>query len=185
MNSKVDPRVIRTRRLLFHALIDLIISEGVDSVTIRKIVEKAEVNRSTFYLHFKDKQDILTQLQDEFLDELEQIMINPTYDYNSAKNEFKRNKLPIKTTPYFFEHIQNNAAIYRKMLHENEFREKVVQRIKDETLKYRESLWEATFLANGTVGIISYWLENGMEETVLEMSLWFTKIYLFPLGEFE
>jgi AcrR family transcriptional regulator len=152
---------------------------------VSKIVEKAKVNRSTFYLHFQDKQDILTQLQDEYMDELEKIMEYPAYDYRSAKIEFKRNKLPIKPTPHFFEHIQNNAAFYQKMLHKDEFREKVTERIKNETLKFRESLWEATFLANGTVGIISHWLETGMEETVFEMSLWLTKIYLFPLAKFE
>lgn len=185
MNSKADPRVIRTRRLLLNALKELIILEDVDSVTIRKIVEKAEVNRSTFYLHFQDKQEILALLQDEILEELEQTMVNTTYDYNSAKIDFERKNLPIKTTPYFFEHIKNNAVIYQKMLQENEFRERVIQSIKDKTLKYRATLWEATFLANGTIGIISYWLENGMEESVLEMSLWLTKVYLYPLVEFE
>lgn len=185
MSRKVDPRIIRTRRLLINALKDLIISEDVDSVTIRKIVERAEVNRSTFYLHFQDKQDIISQLQDGILEELEQIMINQIYDNKAAKNEFLRNKVPTETTMHFFEYIKSNAAIFQNMLYENDFREKVIQRLKNEALKYNNSLWEATYVANGTLGIINYWLGNEMKETVLEMSLWYDKITLFPTEKLE
>ncbi|MCM3570985.1 TetR-like C-terminal domain-containing protein [Neobacillus mesonae] len=40
-------------------------------------------------------------------------------------------------------------------------------------------------MANGAVGVILYWLESGMKETVMEMSLWLTRMTLFPLGKFK
>ena len=40
-------------------------------------------------------------------------------------------------------------------------------------------------MANGAVGVILYWLDNGMKETITEMSLWLTQITLFPLGKFK
>lgn len=46
------------------------------------------------------------------------------------------------------------------------------------------AIWEATYMANGAVGIIRYWIENGMKENVTEMSLWLTKTILIPLGNF-
>ncbi|MFD1674782.1 helix-turn-helix domain-containing protein [Alicyclobacillus fodiniaquatilis] len=57
--NHVDPHVIRTERLLIDALTNLILEEGYDVVNVRKIVQRAGLNRSTFYLHFRDKQDIL------------------------------------------------------------------------------------------------------------------------------
>ena len=84
-----------------------------------------------------------------------------------------------------FEHIQMHASFYRTMLTEGEFRERMTQVIRTEALQYKHNFWEATFVSNGVVGIILYWLENGMKESILEMSLWLTRASLFPLAKFD
>ena len=71
------------------------------------------------------------------------------------------------------------------MLTEGEFRERMTQVIRTEALQYKHNFWEATFVSNGVVGIILYWLENGMKESILEMSLWLTRASLFPLAKFD
>lgn len=90
MCRKIDPRITRTRRLLLDALTDLIVSEGIDKVNVSKIVQKAEVNRSTFYLHFYDKEDILTEMKETILRELAEIISYPTYDYKTALEGYKK-----------------------------------------------------------------------------------------------
>ncbi|MEF2097346.1 TetR/AcrR family transcriptional regulator [Bacillus sp. CFBP9009] len=185
MKSVVDPRVTRTRRLLMDALANLIILEGHETITVREIVRKAEVNRSTFYLHFLDKQDILTQFQNDILSELKESLKQPKYSYQAAVNDFKNLNKPIDSHVAMFEHIEKQSSIYKKMLTESEFRERFTKEIITKIFHFRESIWEATYMANGAVGIILFWLENGMKETVTEMSLWLTKSILFPLGEFD
>lgn len=185
MSRALDPRVVRTRRLLINALIEIIVAEGYETVTIREIVGKAGVNRSTFYLHFYDKQDIMTQMQDDILNELTESLKHPMYSYEAAVNEYKHSNKPIKSHVAMFEHIQKHASLYQKLLNEREFRERITQAIQMEVLRFRDSVWEATFMANGAVGVILYWLENGMNETIMEMSLWLTQITLFPLGKFK
>ena len=167
------------------ALANLIIIEGHEAITVREIVRKAEVNRSTFYLHFLDKQDILTQFQNNILIELKESLYLPKYSYETAINDFKNLNKPIKSHIAMFEHIQKQSALYKKLLTEIEFRKRFTKEIITEIFKFRDSIWEATYMANGAVGIILYWLENGMKETVLEMSLWLTKAILFPLGKFD
>ncbi|MDR9853674.1 TetR/AcrR family transcriptional regulator [Paenibacillus sp. VCA1] len=184
MNKPIDPRVTRTRRLLMDALTELIVEEGVDAITIRDIVRKAEVNRSTFYLHFRDKQDILDQMQDDILNELAQTLKFPTY-YEEALHDYKSSKKPIQSHVTMFEHIQKHASFYRTMLTEGEFRERMTQVIRTEALQYKHNFWDAAFASHGVVGIILYWLENGMKESILEMSLWLTRVSLFPLGKFD
>lgn len=184
MNSKLDPRIIRTRRLLINSLIEIIISEGMESVNIRKIVENAEVNRSTFYLHFIDKEDILTQMQNRVLKELSDTIHNPEYDYKSAIDDYKNNT-PITTVSSMFEHIQKHSSLYQALLENHDFHKEFNNLIRDEVYMFRESIWEATYMATGTVGVIEYWLEKNMKESTLNMSLWLTKITLFPLGKFE
>lgn len=57
--EKTDRRVRRTRTTLIHALQDLILEKGYDAVTVQDILDRADVGRSTFYAHFRDKDDLL------------------------------------------------------------------------------------------------------------------------------
>ena len=56
----VDRRISRTRNLLFDAFLDLMIEKGYESITVQNIIDRANVGRSTFYLHFIDKEHLLT-----------------------------------------------------------------------------------------------------------------------------
>lgn len=66
----VDRRVQRTRRHLRDSLITLIHEQGWDSVTVRDVCEHADVGRSTFYLHFADKENLLLSGFDTLHEEL-------------------------------------------------------------------------------------------------------------------
>ena len=57
MPETTDRRVRRTRHLLQEALQELILEHGYDSVTVQDILDRADVGRSTFYAHFRDKDD--------------------------------------------------------------------------------------------------------------------------------
>lgn len=54
-----DRRVQRTRNMLFDAFLDLMIEKGFEAITIQDIIDRANVGRSTFYLHFSDKEQLL------------------------------------------------------------------------------------------------------------------------------
>ncbi len=55
----LDRRVQKTRKLLQDALIELVSEKGFESVTIKEILDRANVGRSTFYTHFQDKHELL------------------------------------------------------------------------------------------------------------------------------
>jgi AcrR family transcriptional regulator len=57
--GKVDRRVRRTRELLRSALLAAISEKGYERVTVQDIIDRADVGRSTFYAHFRDKEDLL------------------------------------------------------------------------------------------------------------------------------
>lgn len=57
--AKVDRRVRRTKELLRRALLALITEKGYERVTVQEIIDRADVGRSTFYAHFRDKEDLL------------------------------------------------------------------------------------------------------------------------------
>lgn len=184
--SKVDPRVVRTRALLIDALMQLIVEKDYESITIREIVNQAKVNRSTFYLHFYDKKDIMTKLLENLLSDLKESMENPSYIYESALYDYKKFNKPIHSAVSMLEHIQQRSSLYQKLLNETEFRKSVIEIFEVVLLPYNyNNNWEAIFIANGSVGIIHSWLKTGMKETTTELGLLLTKIALLPLGKWE
>ena len=59
MESKADRRVQRTRQLLHKALIELVQEKGFDAITIQDITERANLGRTTFYLHYPGKEELM------------------------------------------------------------------------------------------------------------------------------
>jgi AcrR family transcriptional regulator len=57
---KEDRRIQRSRDALHQALVALVLEKGYEAVTIKDIVERANVGRSTFYAHYDSKEDLLT-----------------------------------------------------------------------------------------------------------------------------
>ena len=58
--KKDDLRVIKTKLALYNALIDLMKYKTFEEIKVSDICNKALVNRSTFYSHFEDKYELLT-----------------------------------------------------------------------------------------------------------------------------
>ncbi len=54
-----DRRVRRTHQLLIDALLALIVERGYEALSVQDILDRADVGRSTFYAHFRDKDDLL------------------------------------------------------------------------------------------------------------------------------
>jgi AcrR family transcriptional regulator len=65
----VDRRVQRTRKFLQGALTELVAEKDYDTITVQEILDRADVGRSTFYTHYRDKDDLLHSIL-ERLDEL-------------------------------------------------------------------------------------------------------------------
>jgi len=59
MDKPFDRRVIRTRKLLQDALLQLILEQGYDSIRVQDITDKANLGRATFYVHYADKAALL------------------------------------------------------------------------------------------------------------------------------
>jgi len=57
--AKQDRRVQRTRLTLRSAMVSLIREKGFEALTVQDIIDRADVGRSTFYSHFKSKEDLL------------------------------------------------------------------------------------------------------------------------------
>jgi len=109
--ERLDPRVRRTRQFLRQALWELIPEKGYEAITIQDIADRATLNRTTFYLHYRDKTDLLYQGIAEVFDELSsRDPLTPPIDA-SLSVEGTRNAII-----HDFEHFAENYEFYRAML---------------------------------------------------------------------
>ncbi len=68
----VDRRVQRTRQLLREALTALTLERGYESITVQDILDRANLGRSTFYAHFRNKDELMLSGFHSFLAIFEQ-----------------------------------------------------------------------------------------------------------------
>ena len=59
--TKPDRRTERSRQALMSAFVQILLEEGFESVSVERVAARANVGRSTFYMHYKSKEDILRQ----------------------------------------------------------------------------------------------------------------------------
>ena len=62
---KGNRRIIYTKKVIRDSLIDLLQSKEIHQVTVTDICKKADINRGTFYTHYKDAFDLLQSIEDE------------------------------------------------------------------------------------------------------------------------
>ena len=104
--EKSDRRVKRTRQLLRAALIQLIAEKGYDAVTIQDITERANLGRTTFYLHYQSKDDL-------FYDH-HAGMTNGLFLGTYTRSEFLSDQ-PLELVVILLEQIQSNRPLYFKI----------------------------------------------------------------------
>lgn len=73
-SMKSDRRVRRTRQLLANALFTLMKEKSYNDITVKELCEAADINRGTFYLHYKDIDDMVEQIEQEILTQFEALI---------------------------------------------------------------------------------------------------------------
>ena len=68
LDNKEDPRVRRTRDRLGDALVELLVQKPFEDITVQDVLERAGVSRSTFYTHYRDKNDLFLSDAEDFFE---------------------------------------------------------------------------------------------------------------------
>jgi AcrR family transcriptional regulator len=104
-----DRRVQRTRSLLLSALLDLIVERGYDGVSVQDIVDRANVGRSTFYVHYLDKRELL-------LSGVERLQLHLTQQRPAALAPTIESETLLRFSLPLFRHIHANLRFCRALL---------------------------------------------------------------------
>lgn len=198
--NPIDRRVRRTRRALQDALISLILEKGYDAVTIEEITDRADLGRTTFYLHFKDKEELFMHAIDticqDFIEKHENLL---TMEHNPKTHKNIHLNLDEFILFHIFTHARENANLYKVMLR-GEGGAKASKRfsniIKEETilrLSYVQGLSSkvpleifAAFFAGTLIELVTWWLEENEPYAIEEMVKYFQQMITFgAYGTFD
>ncbi len=173
MSSKMDRRKKYTRMMLKNSLIKLLKEKPISSLTVKEICELADINRSTFYSHYTDQFDLLSHIEDDVLNDMQETL--GVYNFNKEEEA-------LQMTVKMLEYIVENQEVCQTLLSENvnaDFQNKVMNFAQQFILSGLEDMekhdqqvseYMTVFVVSGTIHIIKKWLRNGMDQSPQQLA---------------
>ena len=165
-----DRRVSKTRKSLYNALADLMLTKKLQKITVRELSDRADIHRATFYKHYKDIYDLYEQLEDVVITDLEEIIVN-----DASQNY---DKVFIKVIDY----VYNNTRICRVFLDEsgkNSFNKRVSHFLEE---KYKE-LWIYESKENDISERQKFWIRYHIQGSLAILCRWAEHDFSYPVEE--
>jgi AcrR family transcriptional regulator len=165
---KPDERARRTRNKLGMAFLELIHERPIEDVTVQDVLDRASVGRSTFYLHFRDKNDLLLSQLERFGEHMSTLL-----------SVQKEKSLRVAPVAEMFAHIEQQKKLYRILadagrlndffdLAQEYFARGIAQRLKESRrlpdLPQPELAARAFALAGTLLSLLRWWLDHGAKE---------------------
>jgi AcrR family transcriptional regulator len=184
--KKLDPRVVRTRQLLREALVACILDKGYDATNIQDITDRAGLRRATFYLHYRDKDELLLAMMEEMLSALMAEMEARSAHSFTAETQPSEDLLT-------FQHVQERADLYRAVL-SGQGAARITRGVRDflaarirETCSRKHPRLDmsmpidvlANYLAAVKMNMVIWWLDSGMPYTPAQMAEMCSRLTLY------
>ena len=165
---KPDLRIRRTRGMLSNALVALMQEKSINKITVQEVLDRAAVGRSTFYLHYRDKDDLFLCVLEDGLEMWSTALLRePEKSYRIA---------PVAE---FFMHVGDAKKLYRVLvdsgrihaffeLAQGYFARSIARHLKDIGMKHLvQSELEARShaLAGSLLSLLKWWLDRGARES--------------------
>lgn len=176
--SARNRRTAYTRSVIRSTFFDLLNEKSLDKISVREICERADINRSTFYRHYIDINDLMQSIEDEFAAEINHQIEKMDPDVFDA------------AILGIFEVVKRNSDLCSYLLN-CEIRRNLLASIfaenRDRTYKKWKNFfpgitdqqfqWMYVAFFNGIVGVIAEWTRAGLEPDPAEIVKFVTSIY--------
>lgn len=171
--QKTDRRIRRTKRLLLEGLTTLMEEKDISQISVKELADYADINRGTFYLHYKDVYDMLKKIEDDLFSQFQEIFKNNTLD--------AKNPNPHDTLHQVFRFLKENKDIAKVLIGKhgdlafiNKLKQLVENRIHfiwtKEQIRQDNFEYYCSFVIYGYIGLIENWLKHNCEKSIEEMT---------------
>lgn len=166
----MNRQVTRTNRMLRTALLELLDEKPYPKITVSDIVERADLSRSTFYVHFDTKEDLLASFVDNILDEFFDILSSRNFSNPDVHAD-------IEINISIFRLWKDNAAI-TQLVQATDIDHIMMRSLTKAWLRnYEEHIADKRphtapvlsdyinrYLACSYFGILRHWIDEGMQQ---------------------
>ena len=172
-----DRRVRRTKARLRQALTELLREKDLRSITVRELTDRADVNRGTFYAHYKDIYDMLEQCETQLFDALGELLSGYT------ARQLQGDLSPVLEEVFLF--VEDNRDLIPILL-TGQAKDPFFQRLYTVIREKCAGDWRGAypvdpeeagfayaleFVVSGTVGLVQAWMHNGLQPPAREMAV--------------
>jgi len=102
-----DRRIRKTKKALYDALIALLFEKGFDEIVVKDILDRADVGRSTFYMHFDSKESLFMSGFGNLVDELREAQVS------AGKNAATPHERVLAFSTRMFEHAYEARTLFQ------------------------------------------------------------------------
>lgn len=168
MAKKNNRRVQLTKSLIKTAFLDLWQEKPFAQITVKDVCKTADLNRTTFYLHYADLDALFREIEQDAYEDVER------YIRNVQSTDDK-----IQQLTSLFDYIQHNLSVYRMLLlspesdSKNRFMQHFLSAISQGKKNSANAMTEAytqSFIINGCAGMIISWIEDGFRISSAELA---------------
>lgn len=173
--AQLDRRVRKTRAQLRSGLAKLMLQKSLKEITVKELTDLVDINRGTFYLHYRDIYDLADQIESDIMAEFHAIL------ESSSERELSETPFPLFAKIYSY--LAENADLCAVFLGKNgdiAFMEKLKALIRDKCVhtwekKYaninpRQFEYFSAFVISGHIGLLQTWLDTGLKESPEELA---------------
>lgn len=170
----------KTKKCLENAMVKLLSDQPFDQITTVKLTQEAEISRSSFYTHYKDKFDMIDHYQDRIFHTLDYIFDKHDGHLEATITEIFEflKREPLLATLLSENGTQEIQQFIRKRLHilwENGWQ----GRYSHELFQDKEKKYAAIYLSNAFLGVYQLWIAQGKKESPQAMARFLMKMLKF------
>ena len=182
MDKKMDRRVLKTKRAIYNAFVELLSEKEINHITITDISKKADINRKTFYNYYSNTYEVMEEIEnltvDTFIKRLDAIEFTNMTDF--LTEIFSQFTEIINSDLDFFSHLfkTNNRSILIVKIVEA-IKEYIRKRIeKEQELDIQKFNIVADFYIPGILSVYMNWFINNHNIPIKELSHILTDLIL-------
>jgi AcrR family transcriptional regulator len=171
--TKLDSRTRRTRDALGDALVELMQERPFKSITVQDVLDRAEVGRSTFYAHYRDKDDLFLSDVEEFWEMMSSLLERSGEESNRVA-PIRELFSHVAEAKNFREALVASGKAHDVMeLGQGQFARAIEQRLvklsAGQGIAPRNFAAEAHALAGAMFSSLGWWIDRGMPVSATEM----------------
>lgn len=170
MEKNKDLRIRKNEAAIKSAFLELLHRKTFEAITVSQICERALVNRSTFYTHFSNKEELLDSLYDEVLSEYGTYFMKAFFVPKAVFGTQIEKAYQYITEQYYiieaFIRIDNTKKLSEKRIN-TLFQELFLLYVKKKNIKFKKPDYEELYMhmyANCAEDMLHWWLKYGMKD---------------------